>query len=216
MVSSPVRSCSPPYGILSQGEGGVWARRASGSWWPTKPSTPRTPCRHGQGTAIHPRAGAYRPHGHSCREPAHRAVVDSRLDDPGAARSAGALSPHRCRRRRAQPRQEATDRLSNAVRPFLLRPEEDRPSIAPDLPERTVTDLAVPLTTEQVSLYEAEVREALHAIATKFGYRAPRPRATTAHGAEADLQPPGAVPPPGRATFQVGRGSSRRLRSCST
>jgi len=27
----------------------------------------------------------------------------------------------------------------------------------------------VPLTTEQVSLYEAEVREALHAIATKSG-----------------------------------------------
>jgi len=48
-------------------------------------------------------------------------------------------------------------------------PEEDRPSHRSGLPERTVTDLAVPLTTEQVSLYEAEVREALHAIATKSG-----------------------------------------------
>ena len=64
---------------------------------------------------------------------------------------------------------EATDRLSNTVRPFLLRRRKTDPSIAPDLPERTVTDLAVPLTTEQVSLYEAEVREALHAIATKSG-----------------------------------------------
>ncbi len=64
---------------------------------------------------------------------------------------------------------EAADRLSNTVRPFLLRRRKTDPDIAPDLPERTVTDLAVPLTTEQVSLYEAEVREALHAIATKSG-----------------------------------------------
>jgi len=64
---------------------------------------------------------------------------------------------------------EATDRLSSTVRPFLLRRRKTDPAIAPDLPERTVTDLAVPLTTEQVSLYEAEVREALHAIATKSG-----------------------------------------------
>ncbi len=65
--------------------------------------------------------------------------------------------------------QEATERLAKAVRPFLLRRKKTDPAIAPDLPERTVTDLAVPLTTEQVSLYEAEVREALHAIATKSG-----------------------------------------------
>jgi superfamily II DNA or RNA helicase len=64
---------------------------------------------------------------------------------------------------------EATERLSNAVRPFLLRRKKTDPAIAPDLPERTITDLAVPLTTEQVSLYEAEVREALDAIATKSG-----------------------------------------------
>lgn len=64
---------------------------------------------------------------------------------------------------------EATERLSNSVRPFLLRRKKTDPAIAPDLPARTITDLAVPLTTEQVSLYEAEVREALHAIATKSG-----------------------------------------------
>jgi hypothetical protein len=64
---------------------------------------------------------------------------------------------------------EATERLSNSVRPFLLRRRKTDPLIAPDLPERTITDLAVPLTTEQVSLYEAEVREALDAIANKSG-----------------------------------------------
>jgi SNF2 family DNA or RNA helicase len=64
---------------------------------------------------------------------------------------------------------EATDRLSNTVRPFLLRRKKTDPTIAPDLPERTVTDLPVPLTTEQVSLYEAEVREALDTIATRSG-----------------------------------------------
>jgi SNF2 family DNA or RNA helicase len=52
----------------------------------------------------------------------------------------------------------------------LLRRKKTDPAIAPDLPERTTTDLAVPLTTEQVSLYEAEVREALHAIAKKSGF----------------------------------------------
>ena len=64
---------------------------------------------------------------------------------------------------------EATERLANAVRPFLLRRKKTDPAIAPDLPERTVTDVPVPLTTEQVTLYEAEVREALDAIARKSG-----------------------------------------------
>jgi superfamily II DNA or RNA helicase len=64
---------------------------------------------------------------------------------------------------------EVTERLAGAVRPFLLRRRKTDPAIAPDLPERTVTDLAVPLTTEQVSLYEAEVREALAAISDKSG-----------------------------------------------
>ncbi len=41
--------------------------------------------------------------------------------------------------------------------------------MAPDLPDRIVTDVAVPLTVEQTTLYEAEVREALAAIAGKSG-----------------------------------------------
>jgi superfamily II DNA or RNA helicase len=62
-----------------------------------------------------------------------------------------------------------TDRLARCVRPFLLRRRKTDPDIAPDLPPRTVTDLPVPLTVEQVTLYEAEVREGLDAIAEREG-----------------------------------------------
>jgi hypothetical protein len=64
---------------------------------------------------------------------------------------------------------EATERLASVVRPFLLRRRKTDPTIAPELPARTVTDLPVPLTTEQATLYEAEVREALAAIEEKSG-----------------------------------------------
>ncbi len=64
---------------------------------------------------------------------------------------------------------EVTGRLTRTVRPFLLRRRKSDPAIAPDLPPRTVTDRVVPLTPEQVTLYEAEVREALEAIRSKRG-----------------------------------------------
>ena len=64
---------------------------------------------------------------------------------------------------------EVTERLSRSVRPFLLRRKKTDPRIAPDLPERIVTDHAVSLTAEQATLYEAEVREALAAIREKKG-----------------------------------------------
>ncbi len=64
---------------------------------------------------------------------------------------------------------EATERLTRTVRPFLLRRRKTDPAIAPDLPPRTVTDLPVALTPEQVTLYEAEVREALETIKRKSG-----------------------------------------------
>jgi len=63
----------------------------------------------------------------------------------------------------------ATERLASAVRPFLLRRRKSDPAVAPDLPARIVTDVAVPLTVEQTTLYEAEVREALATIAGKSG-----------------------------------------------
>jgi len=64
---------------------------------------------------------------------------------------------------------EVTERLSRTVRPFLLRRKKTDPAVAPDLPPRTVTDLPVGLTPEQVTLYEAEVREAMAAIEKKSG-----------------------------------------------
>ncbi len=64
----------------------------------------------------------------------------------------------------------ATERLARSVQPFVLRRRKTDPAIAPDLPERIVTDVAVPLSPEQTTLYEAEVREALAVIAEKEGF----------------------------------------------
>jgi len=63
----------------------------------------------------------------------------------------------------------ATERLARMVRPFLLRRRKHDPEIAPELPERIVRDVAVPLTAEQVTLYEAEVREAMEQIRSRAG-----------------------------------------------
>ena len=64
---------------------------------------------------------------------------------------------------------DATARFATLVRPFLLRRRKTDPGIAPELPRKTETDLFVPLTAEQVTLYEAIVRETMEAIATKEG-----------------------------------------------
>jgi hypothetical protein len=63
-----------------------------------------------------------------------------------------------------------TERLTLTTRPFLLRRKKTDPGVAPDLPPRTITDVAVPLTPEQTTLYEAEVREAMAAIANEDGF----------------------------------------------
>ena len=59
---------------------------------------------------------------------------------------------------------DATERLTRVVRPFLLRRRKTDPGIAPELPPKTETDLVVPLTAEQATLYEAVVRETRAAI----------------------------------------------------
>ena len=64
---------------------------------------------------------------------------------------------------------EATARFAALIRPFLLRRRKTDPGIAPELPRKTETDQFVPLTAEQVTLYEAMVRETMEAIATKEG-----------------------------------------------
>jgi SNF2 family DNA or RNA helicase len=65
---------------------------------------------------------------------------------------------------------DATARFAAMVRPFLLRRRKSDPGIAPELPPKTETDRIVPLTAEQVTLYEAVVREALDRIATTSGF----------------------------------------------
>ncbi len=57
-----------------------------------------------------------------------------------------------------------SERLSRTIRPFVLRRRKSDPGVAPDLPQRLVCDVVVPLTKEQATLYEAEVREAMAAI----------------------------------------------------
>ena len=64
---------------------------------------------------------------------------------------------------------EATAAFAALVRPFLLRRRKTDPGIAPELPRKTQTDLFVPLTAEQVTLYEAMVRETMELIATRRG-----------------------------------------------
>ena len=64
---------------------------------------------------------------------------------------------------------EATARFGALVRPFLLRRRKSDPGIAPELPPKTETDRIVPLTAEQVTLYEAVVRETMAAIEDKEG-----------------------------------------------
>ncbi|MFG3493535.1 SNF2-related protein [Streptomyces sp. NPDC047928] len=59
---------------------------------------------------------------------------------------------------------EAVERLARLVRPFLLRRRKSDPGIVPELPPKTESDHPVPLTREQVSLYEAVVRETMASI----------------------------------------------------
>ncbi|MFB8116504.1 DEAD/DEAH box helicase [Streptomyces sp. NPDC055962] len=57
--------------------------------------------------------------------------------------------------------EDAVERLSRLVRPFLLRRRKSDPGIAPELPPKTETDHPVFLTREQATLYEAAVRETM-------------------------------------------------------
>ncbi len=64
---------------------------------------------------------------------------------------------------------EATERFAQLVRPFLLRRRKADPEIAPDLPPKTEVDVLVPLTAEQLSLYESCARETLELIESSEG-----------------------------------------------
>ncbi len=64
---------------------------------------------------------------------------------------------------------DAAAALSAVVRPFLLRRRKVDPEIAPELPRKTESDVFVPFTAEQASLYKAVTEEALDAIKSKEG-----------------------------------------------
>jgi superfamily II DNA or RNA helicase len=64
---------------------------------------------------------------------------------------------------------DATRRLTGLIRPFMLRRKKTDPGIAPELPRKTETNQFVPLTAEQVTLYEAIVRETMAAIENSEG-----------------------------------------------
>ncbi|MFG3285943.1 DEAD/DEAH box helicase [Streptomyces sp. NPDC048111] len=64
---------------------------------------------------------------------------------------------------------DAAERLSRLVRPFLLRRKKSDPGIVPELPPKTETDHPVPLTREQAALYEAVVREVMAAVEAAEG-----------------------------------------------
>lgn len=64
---------------------------------------------------------------------------------------------------------EATARLSAVVQPFLLRRKKSDPGIAPELPPKLERDVIVPLTPEQVTLYQATTKEILADLASNDG-----------------------------------------------
>ncbi|MYS23665.1 Superfamily II DNA or RNA helicase, SNF2 family, partial [Streptomyces sp. DvalAA-14] len=65
--------------------------------------------------------------------------------------------------------ERAARQLAALVGPFLLRRRKSDPGVAPELPPKTETDQPVPLTKEQVSLYEALVRELMAEIGESDG-----------------------------------------------
>jgi superfamily II DNA or RNA helicase len=65
--------------------------------------------------------------------------------------------------------ERAARQLAALVRPFLLRRRKSDPGVAPELAPKTETDRPVSLTKEQVSLYEALVRELMAEIEESRG-----------------------------------------------
>ncbi|MDQ3576825.1 MAG: DEAD/DEAH box helicase [Actinomycetota bacterium] len=65
--------------------------------------------------------------------------------------------------------EDAARRLSQLVRPFLLRRRKSDPGIAPELPPKTETDQPVSLSHEQAGLYTAVVRETMEQIRAADG-----------------------------------------------
>ncbi len=63
----------------------------------------------------------------------------------------------------------AARRLGRLVSPFLMRRRKTDPDVAPELPEKVVSDRYVQLTREQAALYEAATADTLARIAASTG-----------------------------------------------
>ena len=64
---------------------------------------------------------------------------------------------------------ESARRLGRLIAPFVLRRRKSDPTIAPELPDKVVSDRYVELSREQAALYEAVTAESLGRIAASDG-----------------------------------------------
>jgi superfamily II DNA or RNA helicase len=65
--------------------------------------------------------------------------------------------------------QDAARRLSRLISPFLMRRRKTDPGVAPELPDKVVSDRFVQLTGEQAALYKAATTETLARIQASTG-----------------------------------------------
>jgi superfamily II DNA or RNA helicase len=63
----------------------------------------------------------------------------------------------------------AARRLGRLISPFVLRRRKTDPDVAPELPDKVVSDRYVPLTTEQAALYRAATAGTMQRIAASAG-----------------------------------------------
>ncbi|HUY49044.1 MAG TPA: SNF2-related protein [Streptosporangiaceae bacterium] len=84
----------------------------------------------------------------------------------------GTLPTFRERYGRAAEREadgDAARRLGRLISPFVLRRRKTDPDVAPELPDKVVSDSYAPLTTEQAALYRAATADTLKRIAASAG-----------------------------------------------
>jgi SNF2 family DNA or RNA helicase len=83
----------------------------------------------------------------------------------------GTLSQFRQRYGDAErnPGGEAAATLARLIGPFVLRRRKSDPGVAPELPEKVISDRFVALTAEQAALYRAVTSQALDQIKTSTG-----------------------------------------------
>ena len=134
----------------------------------------------------------------------------------------GTLPAFRERYGRAAEREadgDAARRLGRLISPFLMRRRKTDPDVAPELPEKVVSDRYVELTREQAALYQAATAGHAGADSGQRRHRPPGPGAPPASVAAADLQlarafPRGSPRTAGTPTSRPpGPASSRRWRS---